>query len=89
MVPTQTLLYMGFVIDTNVMKYFAPEVKILTLSNLLRSLLDLPSYGSVDVKILALVLGKIESMLLSHGMILRVLSRAAQQSLRSHVNKNG
>jgi|LakMenEpi03Aug12_release.lakeMendotaPanAssembly.Ray.scaffolds.fasta_scaffold3811449_1 hypothetical protein len=89
MVPTQTLLYMGFVIDTNVMKYFAPEVKILTLSNLLRSLLDLPSYGSVDVKILALVLGKIESMLLSHGMILRVLSRAAQQSLRSHVNKYG
>jgi hypothetical protein len=89
MVPTQTLLYMGFVTDTNGMKYFAPEVKILTLFNLLRSLLDLPSYDSVDVKILALVLGKIASMLLPHGLIFIVLSRAAQQSLRSHVNKYG
>jgi len=89
MVPTQTLLYMGFVTDTNVMKYFAPKVKILTLSNLLSSLLELPSHENVDVKFLALVLGKIASMLLSHGSVLRVLSRAAQHDLGYHVNKYG
>jgi hypothetical protein len=80
---------MGFITDTIVMKYFAPATKILTLSNLLRTLLDLSVFDTVGVKTLALLLGKIVSMLLSHGSVLRVLSRAAQHSLGRHVAEFG
>jgi tricorn protease-like protein len=71
------------------MKYLAPPAKIVILSTLLRSLLEVPKLEDVGVKILALVLGKIVSMLLSHGAILRVLSRAAQHIPGQHVAQFG
>jgi hypothetical protein len=89
MVPTQMLLYQGFITDSTMMKYVTPNSKIVILSALLRSLLELPAHATVGVKNLALVLGKIVSMLLSHGTVLRVLSRAAQHILGQHVAQFG
>jgi hypothetical protein len=41
MVLSKSLLYVGFLTDTDVMKYLAPARKILPLANLLCTLLDL------------------------------------------------
>ncbi len=87
MVPSKSLLYIGFLTDTNVMKYFPPATKILPfLANLLCTLLDLFMCDTVGVKIFALVLGKIVSMLMSHGSVLPVSTRAAQHILGRHVS---
>jgi hypothetical protein len=52
-------------------------------------LLELQKHEAVGVKFLTLILGKIVSMLLSHGAILRVLSRVAQHILGQHVAQFG
>ncbi len=88
-IPSQSLLYQGFITDTTVMKYFAPQAKIVILKQLLQNLLSTPLYERIGVRLLALVLGKIVSMLVSHGSVLRILSRAAQQILGSHVAQHG
>jgi hypothetical protein len=88
-IPSQHLLYQGFITDTILMKYFAPQAKVEMLFSLIRTMLDTAQSESVGVKILALVLGKIISLLISHGRILLVLCRAAQHLLGAHVAKCG
>jgi hypothetical protein len=68
---------------------FGASRKNLILSTLLLLLLELQKHEAIGVKFLTLILGKIVSMLLSHGAILRVLSRVAQHILGQHVAQFG
>ncbi len=88
-IPSQSLLYQGFIMDTTVMKYFTPQAKIVILKQLLQNLLSSPLQERIGVRLLALMLGKIVSMLVSHGLVLCILSQAAQQILGSHVAQHG
>jgi hypothetical protein len=59
------------------------------LKPLLQNLLSSSLQERIGLWLLALVLGKIVSMLVSHGSVLCILSRAAQQILGSHVAQHG
>jgi len=88
--PSRQLLHLGFITDTEKMRYFVPTEKIELLKNLISSLLQ--QYFNncpVSAKLVAVVLGKIISMLRSHGDILCIMSRSSQHQLGSHVLLNG
>lgn len=88
--PSQKLLHLGFVTDTIAMRYFVPVEKIVVLKNLIMSIVTVQNANNVvHVKTLATVLGKIISMLRSHGDILMVMSRTAQHELGKHVLTHG
>ncbi len=58
MVPSKSLFYIGFLTDTNVMKYFPPATKILPFfANLLCTLLDLFMCDTVGVRAAQHILG--------------------------------
>ena len=88
--PTRQLLCQGFVIDTEQMRFFTPTPKILILIELLSRLIEsVPVAEALPNKLVALVLGKIVSMVRSHGSITSVLSRATQHLLGCSVHKFG
>jgi hypothetical protein len=88
--PTQILQHQGFIIDTIAMRYFTPVEKLNVISILLDQLFDFCRAGTlIPAKFIALVLGKIISLVRSHGAIVRVLSRATQHVLGVAVTERG
>ena len=78
LVPTQKLLYQGFEIDTTLLRYTAHSDKQLKYINNIQKLL---SYTSVTGRMLAEVLGQIQSLRRSHGNIVSILTRSSQHLL--------
>ncbi len=82
LVPTQTLLFQGFVTDSKNMKYFCPEDKqskyLLCLKDLIQFHAD---HGFVRAEQLASVLGQLQSLNRSHGNITRVMLRGCAHEL--------
>ena len=82
LLPSQKLLHLGFFTDTCAMLYSVPEEKIVLLKSLISVICKLYMDNMyVSAKLLATVLGKIMSMLRSHGDILRIMSRSSQHVL--------
>jgi hypothetical protein len=88
--PAQRLLYQGFVIDTVQLKFYTPPEKLLVLAELLEHVLSVSASGQqVAARYMALVLGKIVSMIRSHGNILQVLTRSTQHVVGAAVLQCG
>ena len=88
--PSQALLHLGFVTNTQSMTYTVPVEKIVLLKSLIAVVCQ--KYFDnlyVPVRMLATVLGKVNSMFRSHGSILHVMSRSSQHVLGSHVLLHG
>ena len=84
--PTQQLQYLGFIIDTVHMKYWASEAKLTRLEDMLMDfLLDICFEHPVPALKVAAILGNISSIGRSHGPLVRILSRASQHQLGKQV----
>ena len=86
--PKQRLLFLGFIIDTVKMKFFAAEEKLVNLENLmvefLMKIVFKCSFNSRDV---AGLLGKIQSLRRSHGSLVGIMSRSTQHQLGKFVTE--
>jgi len=90
LVPSQRLQYQGFVIDSVEMRFITPPGKLVVLAELLELFTaDVARAEPVAPKFAALILGKLSSMIRSHGAIVQVLSRATQHDLGASVFHNG
>jgi hypothetical protein len=79
MIPTQKLLYQGFITDTASMRYYVSEEKVQLLQAELQHIVHWASQGTqLPARVLASMLGQIIALLRSHGAALRVLTRATQ-----------
>ena len=88
--PSQVLLHLGFITDTQTMMYTVPVEKIVLLKSLIAVVCQ--NYFDnkfVSARMLATVLGKVNSMVRSHGNILHVMSRTSQHVLGTHVLIHG
>ena len=88
--PSQVLLHLGFITDTQTMMYTVPVEKIVLLKSLIAVVCQ--NYFDnkfVSARMLATVLGKVNSMVRSHGNILHVMSRTSQHVLGTHVLVHG
>ena len=87
--PEQRLLFLGFIIDTVQMKFFAAEEKLANIEKLmvdfLMKIVFKCSFNSKDV---AGLLGKIQSLRRSHGPVVGIMSRSTQHQLGKFVTKN-
>ena len=87
--PKQRLLFLGFIIDTVKMKFFAAEEILVNLENLmvefLMKIVFKCSFNSRDV---AGLLGKIQSLRRSHGSLVGIMSRSTQHQLGKFVTEN-
>ena len=82
LVPTQTLLFQGFIIDTKNMKYFCPEDKQSKYLSCLKELIQFHTdHGFVKAEHLASILGQLQSLNRSHGNITRVMLRGCAHEL--------
>ncbi len=79
-------VYLGFCIDTVTMTVSYPAEKWLALVKLL---LAASSHRSVQVKVLAQLVGKVVALLPSHGQIVRICTRSSYDLLHSHVRVHG
>ena len=82
LVPTTNLRYLGFYIDTRSFTYVCPPDRIqgtsLAINNLMQRLtLD----GQAPARLFAEVLGKIASLIQSHGSIVSLATRSSQHAL--------
>ncbi len=78
--------YLGFVINTSSMSVAASQHKLLKVQDHVRLVL---SKGTVHVKELSSILGKIVALQHSHGFFARVCSRSGYVALESHVAAKG
>jgi len=87
--PEQRLLFLGFIIDTVQMKFFAAEEKLANIENLmvnfLMKIVFKCRFNSKDVTGL---LGKIQSLRRSHGSLIGIMPRSTQHQLGKFVTKN-
>ena len=89
-VPSQSLLYLGLVTDTIVMKYFTPDYKITYVRDLIEIFLSHIAHNrSFPATELAALLGKLAAMIKSHGNLVKVLTRHGQHLLGKHVIEHG
>ena len=88
--PVQRLLFLGFILDTVKMKYFAAEEKLLNIENLMVDLLTKIVYKvSFNSRNIAGLLGKIQSLRRSHGPLVGIMSRSTQHLLGKFIYENG
>ena len=87
--PTQSLLYQGFVTDSVAMAYFLPQEKWEKIAAGIRDLLAAAAVGPVEVRVVAVVLGRLAAIRRSHGNVVRILSRSLQHQLGGHVQEAG
>jgi len=79
-----TVKYLGFTIDTMLLSVTADQRKLEKIFDLIN-----PNKNSWDVKDLAKLLGKIISLIPSHGWIARVCTRTGYKLLQEHVDTKG
>jgi hypothetical protein len=88
--PSNRLLYLGFIADTDTMLYTITPEKWANISTTISSLTAAAESGTpVSVRLLAALLGKLVSIRRSHGPITAVLSRHLQHLLGLHVRSIG
>jgi hypothetical protein len=84
--PTQQLLHLGFVTDSNTMTYSITSAKWTAVQQSLSSALTQAAsstpFSALDA---ASLLGRLSSLHRSHGSIVRILSRSLQHQLGTHV----
>jgi hypothetical protein len=78
--------YLGFKIDTGLMKVFSQDSKLKKIGD---EILEALQRCSLSPKKLAAVLGKITSTEPSHAMLARITTRASYESLAAHVDQFG
>ena len=88
--PHTCLYYLGYYIDTVSMRVWAPQLKLVNLQMSIDALVlahgrDTP----VAVKQIASVLGTCCHLLVTHGELLRILSRSSQHSTGTAVTARG
>ena len=89
-IPMQSLYHLGFITDTVAMRYSTPVEKIKVLKELLGALVLQGLQGQlVKAKVMAQALGKIISLIRSHGNIMQIMSRSAQHALSKQVFRHG
>jgi hypothetical protein len=86
--PSTSLLHLGFVTDSLLMKYFITPDKWTAVAAMLSRLLSLAG-SAVPVLDSAALLGKLHSLRRSHGSIISVMSRSLQHQLGQHVDTHG
>ena len=85
LIPTQVIMYQGFLIDSLLLRYTAhPDKENRYISNI-KSLLDTPI---ISARQLAEVLGQLNSLRRSHGSVISILSRSSQHNLGVVLNEN-
>ena len=90
LVPSQKTIYLGFKIDSTVLKYFYPEKKLIEVKELLAEILNLAkNKKEIKVKVVAKLLGKLCSMNKSHGTITCIFSRKCQHIVGKNVYFKG
>ena len=88
--PEQSMVYLGFIIDSRSMIISAPMAKIVRVGKLIDELLKLyESQTLVFNKQIAALLGNTCHLIQSHGDVLRISSRFSQQSLGQSVEREG
>jgi hypothetical protein len=84
--PTQQLLHLGFVTDSNTMTYSITSAKWTVVKQSLSSALTQAAsstpFSALDA---ASLLGRLSSLHRSHGSIVRILSHSLQHQLGTHV----
>ncbi len=78
--------YLGFTIDTNNMTVTYSHDKWIEFTKLLTELFQ---QRYISVKVLSKFVGKIVSLLPSHGQIVRICTRSSYDLLRTHVLQHG
>lgn len=81
----QVKKYLGFVIDSKLMKVEAPETKLLEVKAFIARALSAP----VLVKTLSSLLGKIVALSPSHGSVVRICTRSSYVILEAQVEQCG
>ena len=90
LVPSQKVIYLGFRIDSVLLKYFYPEKKLIEVKELISEILKLARNAQeIKVKFVAKLLGKLCSMSKSHGMITSIFSRKCQHIVGKSVYYRG
>ena len=88
--PTQLLKHQGFWLNSREMIYLADKDKEVKYIGRLKHLLDIQKRDTkVDCKFAALVLGSVQSLHWSHGSIVNIILRAAQNELGKAVLEGG
>ncbi len=88
--PATSLCYLGFNIDSVSMRISAPLMKVIILTNDINAAIaKSEKVGSIHVKELAHILGVCCHLIHSHGDIMRVVTRACQQTLGATVQEKG
>ena len=88
--PTQQIYYLGFEINTIQMSINAPYFKIIVVSNdISAAIAKSHEKGNILTKDLAHILGILCHMIVSHGNIVRICTRACQQQLGEVVQASG
>lgn len=85
--PTTKILYLGFIIDSQVMKIFCPDRKVFQLIADLDYLMV--NRDKVPHKLLAAALGSCAHMITSHSNVIRLVTRVNQHNLGVSVNQTG
>jgi len=78
--------YLGFIIDTEEMKVYADEKKLLKIKELIRGSMD---RVAIPIKHLAKILGNIVALIPSHGFIARVASKSGYALIEKHTAEFG
>ena len=88
--PATSLCYLGFNLDSISMRISAPLMKIIILTNDINAAISkADKVGVIYAKELAHILGVCCHLLHSHGSIMRVVTRACQQTLGLTVQEKG
>jgi hypothetical protein len=88
--PVTSLCYLGFNLDSVSMRISAPMMKIIILTNDINAAISKAKKGgTIHAKELAHILGICCHLLHSHGSIMRVVTRACQQTLGLTVQEKG
>ena len=88
--PTTVLCYLGFNINSISMRISAPQMKIIILTNdINKAVSKFNETGFIHAKELAHILGVCCHLISSHGNVMRVVTRACQQTLGQTVQEKG
>jgi len=87
LIPSKKVVYLGFIINSEQMKYFYPAKKLVEVKELLLKVLQMAkNKEQIHVKIMAKLLGKICHLTRSHGKIVAIFSRKCQHIVGKNVH---
>ena len=90
LIPSKNVIYLGFIINSEQMKYFYPAKKVVEVKELLSKILQMAkNKEQIHVKLMAQLLGKICHLTKSHGKIVAIFSRKCQHIVGKNVHFNG